>query len=57
MNEVEQLRAALTEIHRRTALLIYQNRGRWNSKIEHDARTIAVLTVNQEIAIEALTPK
>jgi hypothetical protein len=52
---IEQLEAALTEIHRRTGLLLMQNTGRWDSTLEHDCRTMGVLNVNQEIASEALS--
>lgn len=31
-----------------------QNTGRWNMSIEHDRRTVDVLSVNQEIARDAL---
>jgi hypothetical protein len=54
MTEIKQLRKALAEIHRRTALLLHHNTGRWNQNVEHDARTIEVLRINQDIAIEAL---
>lgn len=50
MNPIE----ALTEIERRTGLLINQNTGRWNMGLEHDLRTVSVLNGNQEIANAAL---
>jgi hypothetical protein len=54
MSEIKQLRKALAEIHRRTALLLHHNTGRWDQNVEHSARTIEVLRVNQDIATEAL---
>lgn len=47
-------REALGEISRRTGLLIHQNTGRWDMRLEHDKRTVGVLTVNQGIARAAL---
>lgn len=52
--ENERLREALGEISRRTGLLIHQNTGRWKMNIEHDKRTVDVLTANQRIASAAL---
>lgn len=52
--ENQRLREALAEIERRTGLLIHQNTGRWSAALEHDRRTVDVLTVNQSIARQAL---
>lgn len=51
---VRELEEALGEISRRTGLLIHQNTGRWDTRLEHDRRTVDVLTVNQRIARKAL---
>lgn len=54
-DRVKELEAALSEIRRRTSLLIQQNTGRWQpGKLDHDKRTIDVLAVNQWIATNAL---
>lgn len=52
---IAELEKALSEIQRRTGLLIHQNTGRWSMRVEHDKRTVDVLMSNQEIAAEALT--
>lgn len=54
MTENERLRAALTEIYRRTSLLLMQNAGRWDHKQEHQKRAVDVLVVNNSIAMDAL---
>lgn len=50
----EDYKNALDEIWRRTGMLLHQNNGRWDKTKEHDARTIEVLNVNQQIIKEAL---
>ena len=54
---IAELEAALKEISRRTGILITQNQGRWTMTLEHDRRTVDVLSVNQEIARAALEGK
>jgi hypothetical protein len=56
MNEtkLDILKDALEQVQVRTALLIHQNTGRWNSKVEHDMRTMNVLACNMRILTEAL---
>jgi hypothetical protein len=54
LTELQQLRSALIEINRRTGLLLYQNNGRWDMNNECDRRTVDVLVVNQQMALDAL---
>jgi hypothetical protein len=54
--ECERLTKAIAEIQRRTSLLVMQNTGRWDMRVEKDRRTRDVIGVNQEIASEALAP-
>ena len=50
----QEMEAALREITRRSELLVYQNCGRWDSNIEHDARSLNVTQGNIRIARTAL---
>jgi hypothetical protein len=52
--KVARLREALTEINRRSGLLMHQNTGRWDATLEHDRRTVGVIETNMEIARAAL---
>lgn len=54
VGRVTALEAALREISRRTGLLVHQNTGRWDMRVEHDRRTVGVLQGNQAIAAQAL---
>jgi hypothetical protein len=49
-----ELYKALSEVYRRTGLLLHQSEGRMNRLVEHDRRILDVLQVNQEIALKAL---
>lgn len=52
---VVEVENALSEIRRRTAMLIHQNTGRWSpGSVDHDKRTVDVLMGNQAIATAAL---
>lgn len=52
--ESARLGRALTEIYRRTGLLLDQTQGRLNISNEHERRIVDVLTTNQRLAAEAL---
>lgn len=54
VGEVDRLREALEEIDRRTGLLIHQNTGRWDMKIEHDKRSYDVSEGNRRIIAATL---
>jgi hypothetical protein len=53
---IDVLEKAITEVYSRTGMLMHQNTGRWSNAVEHDRRTIGVLTTNQRICLEALHP-
>ena len=57
MAENGRLRTALSEVHRRTGLLLHQNTGRWDMTKEHIKRAADVLISNQSIAFDALEHK
>ena len=52
---VGMLEKALSEIQGRTGMLLHQNAGRWDVRVEHERRAVNVLHVNQQIAGEALS--
>lgn len=56
-NETCALRAALSEVHRRTGLLLHQNTGRWDMTQEHIKRASDVLIANQSIVFDALNQR
>lgn len=51
----ERLRNALSEIHRRTGLLMHQNIGRWKMSVEADKRSVTfVLPVDSECTVDSV---
>lgn len=51
---IAKLEAALLEIVRRSQMLVYQNSGRWDMTVEHDARSQGVTEGNIKLAEDAL---
>lgn len=45
---------AMNEVIRRSSLLMHQNIGRWDMRIEHDKRSSDVTMTNIEILADAL---
>ena len=50
----QELENALREIVRRSELLIHQNTGRWDMRVEHDSRSFGVTDGNIRIARDVL---
>lgn len=53
--KVEVMEKALQEIIRRSSMLIHQNTGRWDMRIEHDVRSHNVTAGNIKIARTAIS--
>ena len=51
----EALVEALREVRRRSGLLMHQNIGRWDMRVEHDKRSSDVTATNIEIISSALS--
>ena len=55
VNSHEALVEALREVRRRSGLLMHQNIGRWDMRVEHDKRSSDVTATNIEIISSALS--